>query len=46
MSNPSRRLNVRHTTTYTYDRPVERSVHLVRLRPTIDPRQYVLNHVS
>jgi transglutaminase-like putative cysteine protease len=41
---PPRLLRVRHTTTYHYDRPVERSSHLFHLRPFHDRRQAVLEH--
>src|SRR6059058_5323903 len=43
--NASRRLSVRHTTRYTYDRPVTRSSHRLRLRPITDRKQTVLDHV-
>ncbi|WP_437753304.1 transglutaminase family protein [Sorangium sp. So ce1389] len=40
----SRKLRVVHTTTYTYDRPVERSVHKLHLCPMYDWDQRVLSH--
>ncbi|KYF90079.1 hypothetical protein BE17_48030 [Sorangium cellulosum] len=40
----SRKLRVVHTTTYTYDRPVERSVHKLHLCPMVDWDQRVLSH--
>ncbi|MEM8875342.1 MAG: transglutaminase family protein [Planctomycetota bacterium] len=43
MNNPARRLRVRHTTTYRYDRPVQRSAHLLHLRPLTDNRQCLLD---
>ena len=33
MSLPTRRLHVRHTTRYSYDRPVSRSLHRLHLKP-------------
>ena len=39
-----RRLRVRHTTRFTYDRPVHRSLHRVHLRPVDDWKQTVLSH--
>ncbi|MGK3959746.1 transglutaminase N-terminal domain-containing protein [Sorangium sp. So ce118] len=39
-----RKLRVVHTTTYTYDRPVERSVHKLHLCPMYDWDQRVLSH--
>jgi transglutaminase-like putative cysteine protease len=44
---PNRRtrlLNVRHTTRYTYDKPVARSSHRLRLRPITDRKQTVLDY--
>jgi transglutaminase-like putative cysteine protease len=41
MNTPARRLAIRHTTNFSYDRPVTRSAHLVHLRPVTDSRQYV-----
>jgi transglutaminase-like putative cysteine protease len=38
---PPRRLEVRHSTRYTYDRPVTRSTHKLHLRPVTDRRQSV-----
>jgi transglutaminase-like putative cysteine protease len=40
----SRTLRVRHTTRYTYDQPVARSVHRLHLRPIFDHRQRVVSH--
>lgn len=42
--NSVRRLKVRHATHYTYDGPVERSVHRLHLKPVEDDRQRVLSH--
>src|SRR5438552_7313885 len=39
-----RRLRVRHTTRYTYERPVQRSSHRVHLRPIDDWKQTVISH--
>jgi transglutaminase-like putative cysteine protease len=39
----SRRLLIRHTTRYTYDRPVARSENELRLRPIDDWKQRVIN---
>lgn len=39
-----RRLKVRHATHYTYDAPIERSVHFLHLRPIQDERQRVLEY--
>jgi transglutaminase-like putative cysteine protease len=39
-----RRLAVRHTTRYQYDRPVQRSSHRLHLRPMQDGTQHVLDH--
>jgi len=39
-----RRLSVRHTTHYTYDRMVTRSSHRLHLCPVVDNRQRVLNY--
>ena len=44
MPRPTRRLRVRHTTTYSYDSPVQRSVHRLHLRPMDDWKQTVLRH--
>ncbi len=44
MNGTPRRLSVRHTTRYTYDRPVTRSTHRLHLRPVTDFRQNVLEH--
>jgi transglutaminase-like putative cysteine protease len=40
----SRRLRVKHRTTYSYDKPVPRSVHRVHLRPIDDWKQTVLSY--
>ena len=40
----TRRLLVRHVTTYAYDSSVQRSEHRLHLRPLIDRRQRVLRH--
>jgi transglutaminase-like putative cysteine protease len=37
----SRRLKIRHVTTYTYDRPVTKSSHRIHLRPIHDWKQSV-----
>jgi transglutaminase-like putative cysteine protease len=39
-----RRLTVRHTTRYQYDRPVQRSSHRLHLRPMQDGTQNVLDY--
>ena len=39
-----RRLHVRHTTNYAYDKPVERSLHRLHLRPMVDARQALVSH--
>ncbi|HTN75787.1 MAG TPA: transglutaminase family protein [Pirellulaceae bacterium] len=39
-----RRLKVLHATTYTYDRPVERSIHRLHLRPITDAKQRVVTY--
>jgi transglutaminase-like putative cysteine protease len=45
MSNSKPRvLQVRHTTHYTYDRPVQRSSHRLRLRPIADHKQRLLDY--
>lgn len=44
MSLPTRRLLVRHTTRYAYDRPVARSTHRLHLRPITDLRQTCVDH--
>jgi len=41
---PVRRLEVRHRTAYTYDKPVERSGHTFRLVPVHDRLQRLLEH--
>jgi transglutaminase-like putative cysteine protease len=40
----TRRLRIRHTTRYTYDHPVQRSVHRLHLRPIDDSKQSVLSY--
>jgi transglutaminase-like putative cysteine protease len=42
MVRKTRRLHVRHKTTYQYDQPIERSVHNLHLRPMDDGKQTVL----
>ncbi|XXX74271.1 transglutaminase family protein [Sorangium sp. So ce134] len=44
MIQTTRKLRVVHTTRYTYDRPVERSVHKLHLCPRGDRDQRVLSH--
>ncbi len=44
MTRTTRKLRVVHTTKYTYDRPVERSVHKLHLCPMYDWGQRVLSH--
>jgi transglutaminase-like putative cysteine protease len=44
MSFPTRRLHVRHTTHYAYDRPVSRSLHQLHLKPITDWRQRVVDY--
>ncbi|WP_437955821.1 transglutaminase family protein [Sorangium sp. So ce119] len=44
MAPTTRKLRVVHTTRYTYDRPVERSVHKLHLCPMVDRDQRVLSH--
>lgn len=39
-----RRLKVRHATHYSYNAPVERSIHRLHLKPVEDERQRVLEH--
>ena len=41
---PPKRLEVQHSTVYTYDKPVERSMHLFRLVPVHDRLQSLLEH--
>jgi transglutaminase-like putative cysteine protease len=41
---PKRRLRVRHATTYRYDKPVQKSAHLLKLRPIDDARQRVRSY--
>ncbi len=43
MNDPIRRLQVVHTTRYSYDRPITRSSHRLHLRPITDRRQRVLD---
>lgn len=40
----ARRLRVRHGNYYRYDRPVERSIHRLHLRPSDDWKQRVVEH--
>jgi transglutaminase-like putative cysteine protease len=42
MFRSTRRLRIRHTTHYSYDQPIERSVHRLHLRPADDWRQNLL----
>ena len=42
MLRSTRRLRIRHSTRYTYDAPIERSVHRLHLRPIDDSRQNLL----
>ncbi len=42
MSRSIRRLRIKHTTRYTYDRPIARSTHRVHLRPVDDWKQTVV----
>jgi transglutaminase-like putative cysteine protease len=44
MLRATRRLRIRHKTTYTYDQPVERSIHRIHLRPIDDWKQTVLSY--
>jgi transglutaminase-like putative cysteine protease len=44
MLRATRRLQVRHTTRYIYDRPVTRSAHRLHLRPIDDWKQTVLSY--
>src|SRR3712207_5630067 len=44
MLRTTRRLRVKHVTRYTYDRPIERSVHRLHLRPMDDWKQTVLSY--
>jgi transglutaminase-like putative cysteine protease len=39
-----RRLRVKHSTHYSYDRPIEKSVHRLHLRPVHDWKQHVLDY--
>jgi transglutaminase-like putative cysteine protease/predicted glutamine amidotransferase len=41
---PPRRLEIRHRTVYRYDKPVERSVHLLRFEPVTDLLQRLARH--
>ncbi len=41
---PTRTLSIEHRTTYRYGRAVERSEHMLRLRPVHDVHQTVLEH--
>ena len=40
----SRRLKIRHLTTYRYDRPVTKSSHRIHLRPVHDWKQMVKSY--
>ena len=42
---PPRRLEIRHRTIYRYERPVERSTHLLHLEPAQDRMQRVASHI-
>jgi transglutaminase-like putative cysteine protease len=42
MLRSTRRLRIRHTTGYAYDKPIQRSVHRLHLRPVDDWRQNLL----
>jgi transglutaminase-like putative cysteine protease len=42
MLRSTRRLRIRHTTCYSYDQPIRRSVHRLHLRPIDDARQNLL----
>ena len=44
MLRATRRLEVTHVTRYKYDRPIERSIHRLHLRPIGDWRQHVLSY--
>ena len=44
MTQATRKLRVVHTTRYSYDRPVERSLHKLHLCPIYDWDQQVLTH--
>src|SRR5437016_4274895 len=44
MLRATRRLRIRHLTHYTYDLPIERSIHRLHLRPIDDWKQTVLSH--
>jgi transglutaminase-like putative cysteine protease len=44
MLRATRRLSVKHTTRYTYDKPVQRSVHRLHLRPVEDWKQNVFSY--
>jgi transglutaminase-like putative cysteine protease/predicted glutamine amidotransferase len=39
-----KRFDIVHTTTYGYDKPIERSTHVLRLRPADDSLQRLLAH--
>src|SRR5690606_38305087 len=41
---PPRRLEILHRTTYRYDKPVERSTHLLRFEPVSDKLQRLARH--
>jgi transglutaminase-like putative cysteine protease len=44
MNNSIRRLRVRHATHYNYSAPVQRSVHMMHLKPVEDERQRLIEH--
>src|SRR3954449_4882499 len=44
MHKATRRLRIRHKTSYTYDAPVQRSVHRLHLRPMDDWKQTVVSY--
>jgi transglutaminase-like putative cysteine protease/predicted glutamine amidotransferase len=42
---PPRRLEIRHRTVYRYEKPVERSTHVLRLEPIHDRMQRLASHI-
>ena len=44
MLRSTRRLRIRHTTRYTYDAPIQRSLHRLHLRPVDDWKQNLLSY--
>jgi transglutaminase-like putative cysteine protease len=44
MLRATRRLRIRHTTRYTYDAPIRRSLHRLHLRPVDDWKQNLLSY--